>query len=467
MGGVDIRIDGGAEWRASGWSLKQQSTPVDPSDSFGGVGEFSFEIPAGVDPKLIDGLPVEVVDSQETTRGVIHAVGLVNNRLTATCTTRLLPFVCERSAAPNGGMLEPCTIESYLTYVFGLCGVTTGIVFDPSIADTTVVALGWSGDVWRQIKQFCLAYEVEVAVVDTDIVVRPLRTERARRGKEESFQWSKDRTGLARRVESWYYPTTEVTDALIVGRRHDIGTQFLAAGETDVTTLELDYSLSSVDQPVCMDSVSYGSGGSSVYAVVDRWGERVKASYWRDLGGDVSVEIGEDSRSVTITITACLDLSRAPYRLVGKRKLDGEDVEYPTLRVVGSGLAFKRKFYSMHACTDGSATVEVGCEVDNDFITSFEQCHRLLLWAAVRFGTPTIRVSGSAVLGAGAGARLLDDYAEYRVRSVTRGPSGLAGYEAEWDTILDDLAYWETKTLDEFTAGHTTINAFNVRPLTT
>lgn len=460
---VHVKIDGVAEWDVAGLTVEEDSTPVDPSQSFGGAGSFSFKIPATVDAKLIVGLPVVVVDTLNgNTEGIILAVGVEDGEVRARCSTRLLPLVCERNAIPHVG-----TIESYLTYVFGLCDVTTGIVFDPSIADTTVVALGWSGDVWRQVKQFCIAYQVEVAVVGINIVVRPLRGARASRVDESEFEWGMDGTGLAQRVESWYYPTTQVTDALIVGRRHDIGTQFLAAGETDVTTLELDYSLSSVDQPVCMDSVSYGSGSASVYAVVDRWGERVKASYWRDLGGDVSVEIGEDSRSITITITACLDLSRAPYRLVGKRKLDGEDVEYPTLRVVGSGLAFQRKFYSMHACTDGSATVEVGCEVDNDFITSFSQCHRLLLWAAVRYGTPTIRVSGSAVLGAGAGSRLLDDFAEYRVRSVTRGPSGLAGYEAEWDTILDDLEYWETKTLDEFTAAHTTINAFNVRPLTT
>lgn len=461
--GVHVKIAGVAEWDVAGLRVVEDATPVDPSDSFGGAGDFSFSIPANVDAKLIVGLPVEVIDTvQGVTRGVIAAVGVVDGDVRAQCTTRLVPLNADRNAAPHVG-----TVETYLSYVFGLCDVTTGIVFDPEVADIAVVALGWSGNVWRQVKQFCLAYQVEVAVVGTDIVVRPLRTERAVRRAEAAFEWGMDSTGLAKTVESWFYPCTEVTDALLVGRQHDYGTQFLDVGEVVTYTLDLDYSLSSVDQPVCVNSVAYSSASASVYSVVDRWGNPVKASYWDDQGGSVAVEIGDDSRSITITITACLDIARAPYRLVGKRMKDGEELDYPTLRVVGSGLAFDRKLYRMHACTDGSATVDVGCEVDNDFITTFSQAHSLLLWAAARFGSPTVRITGQAELGAGAGARLFDDFAEYRVRTVTRGASGQATYEADPDTIIDDVtAIWGTRTIDEYSAAHTTIQATDVRPLT-
>lgn len=462
--GVHVKIDGVAEWDVAGLRVVEDATPVDPSDTFGGAGEFSFTIPANVDAKLLVGLPVEVIDTvQGSTRGVIAAVGLEAGVVTASCTTRLVPLVADRNAAPHLG-----TIESCLTYYFGLCDVTAGIVFDPAIADIEVVALGWSGNVWRQVKQFCLAHQVEVAVVGTDIVVRPLRTERAIRTAEAAFQWGMDGTRLAKTVESWFYPCAVVTDAQLVGRQHDYGTQFLDAGEVVTYTRKLDYSLSSVDQPVALDSVAYSSSTASVYSVVDQWGQPVEASYWDDQGGSVAVEIGDDSRSITITITACLDIARAPYRLVGVRTKDGEELDYPTLRIVGSGIAFQRKLYSMHACTDGSATVEVGCEIDNDFITSFSQAHSLLIWAAVKYGTPTVRITGQAELGAGAGARLLDDFAEYRLRSVTRSPSGQASYEADPDTIIDDVTeIWGERTIDEFSAAHTTIQAFDVRPLTT
>lgn len=461
---VDLIIGGTTHWNVQGVQLSEDATPVDPSDLFAGVGEFRFEVPPRADPKLIVGAPALMDDPVlGEFKGVVSAVGFDEaGILTAACTTRLFPLVCDRNAAPHVG-----TIESYLSYVFGLCDVTTDIVFDPAVADTEVAALGWSGNVWSQVKKFCAAYEVEVAVVGTDIVVRHLRTETASRVGEEAFQWGMDGTGLAKTVTSWFYPCTEVTDALIVGRRHSYGTQFLEAGAVEEYTIDLDYSLSSVDQPVCLDSVSYGSNTASVYSVVDRWGDPVKASYWNDQGGNVEVSISDDSRSITVTITACLDLARAPYRLVGVRTYDGEEIDYPTLRVVGSGLAFERKFYSMHACTDGSATVEVGCEVDNDFITSFSQCHRLLLWSAVRYGSPTVRLTGKARLGAGAGARLYDDYAYHRVRTTSRDGSGVSGYEASPDTILDDVdAIWGTSTLDEFTAAHTTIRAFDARPLT-
>ncbi|WP_143231393.1 hypothetical protein [Agromyces cerinus] len=458
-----MKIDGVAEWDVAGLQLTEDATPVDPSSSFGGAGDFSFSIPANVDAKLIVGLPVEVVDTVlGVTRGVIAAVGMVGDDVRAQCTTRLVPLVADRNAALHVG-----TVESYLTYVFGLCDVTTGVVFDPSIADIEVTAVGWSGNVWLQVKQFCIAYQVEVAVVGTDIVVRPLRGQRASRVDESAFEWGMDGTGRSQTVESWYYETTPVTDAVLVGRTANVISS-LGAGEVYEFQVDLDCSLSSVEQPVAMDSVAYSEASASVYSVRDRLDNPVDASYWVKQGGSVSVSIADDTRSITVKVTGCLDATLAPYRLVGTRVVHGQDVEYSTLRVLGSGLAFKRKLYSMPACVDGSATVEVGCEVDNDFITSWAHAHSLLLWAAVRYGSPQIRVSGQAVLGAGAGARILDDFTEYRVRTVSRGPSGEASYEAEWDTTLGDLdAVWGEQNIGEFNDAHSTIGPYNVRPLTT
>lgn len=460
---VDIRIDGVPEWRASEAAVTEDSTPVDPSDSFGGAGGFSFSIPSSVDAKLLVGLPVEVVDTVNgTTRGVITAVSLVQSVVRADCSTRLMPLVADRNAALHVG-----TVESYLTYVFGLCDVSSGVVFDPSIADIEVTALGWSGNVWLQVKQFCIAYQVEVAVVGTDIVVRPLRGQRASRVDESAFEWGMDGTGRAQTVESWYYETTPVTDAVLVGRTANVISS-LGAGEVYEFQVDLDCSLSSVEQPVAVDSVAYSESSASVYSVRDRLDNPVDADYWVNQGGSVSVSVADDTRSITVKVTGCLDATRAPYRLVGTRVLHGQSVEFSTLRVIGSGLAFERKLYSMPACVDGSATVEVGCEVDNDFVMSWAHAHSLLLWAAVRYGSPQIRVSGEAVLGAGAGGRLFDDFAEYRLRTVSRDPSSEASYEAEWDTTLGDLdAVWGELTVGEFNDAHTTIGPFNVRPLTT
>ncbi|MFF2493258.1 hypothetical protein [Agromyces sp. NPDC058064] len=458
---MHIKIDGHAEWDSRDVIVKQDATPVDASESFGSTGSFSFAIPERVDAKALTGAVVELVDGEFTLLGVIVAVSGNGRTAVATASTILNPLVAKRNAAPHLG-----TIATYLTYLFGLVGMPAPAV-DTEIADAPVVTIGWADDVWRMVKAFCVAQRVEVLGVDAEIVVRPFRRERASRAEEADYRWSTDASRLAKRVEAWYYEKTPVTDALLRGNRDPIVAN-LGAGETVEIRVPLEVSLSSVDQPVCLDSVPYAASSASMYAVRDRWGKPVAASYWRDHGGDVAVAIGADSRSMTITITGCLDLNRAPYQLAGTRKKDGEDLDYPTLRIVGSGVAFTRKKHSIPACVDGSATEEVGCEFDSVFVDSWAHAHYLLLWAAVKYGSPTVRITGAAKLGAAAGARLRDDYAEFRVRTLTRGASGKASYDAEFDTTMGDVAdVWAGRTLGEFEDAHTTAAAFNAHPLKT
>ena len=66
--GVDVRVDGVAEWNASRVSITEDSTPLDPSDTFGGVGAVTFTMPATKDilNKLV------VLDDND--RGVLHGI---------------------------------------------------------------------------------------------------------------------------------------------------------------------------------------------------------------------------------------------------------------------------------------------------------------------------------------------------------------------------------------------------------
>lgn len=459
---MHIKIDGLAEWDVAGLSVKQDATPVDASESFGGTGTFSFTIPESVDAKTLSGALVEVIDGTHTILGVIVAISGDRHDASATASTILNPLVAKRNAAPHVG-----TIASYLTYLFGLVGLAAPTV-DPESADAPVITIGWSSeDIWRQVKAFLVAQRLEIAVVDGTAVVRPYRTERASLTDEADYRWSVDESRMAKRVEAWYYEKTVVTDALLRGNRDAIVSN-LGPGEVVEQNMKLDYSLLSVDQPVCLNSVGYAATGASVYAVRDRWGKPVKASYWTDHGGDVAVEIGADSRSIKVTITGCLDINRAPYQLAATRMKDGEELDYPTLRIVGSGVAFTRKKYSLPACVDGSATEEVGCEFDSVFVDSWAHAHYLLLWAAVKYGTPTVRITGTARLGAAAGARLRDDFAEFRVRTLAEGVSGIGGYEAEFDTTMADVhAAYAGKTVADLNAAHPSVKAFNMHPLKT
>jgi hypothetical protein len=470
--GVDIRVDGVPEWNASDITVGEDSTPLDPSDNFGGVGAVSFAVPFSADAKSLLNKTAAVTDSARgTTQGVVKALTGDRANVKADALTRLSALVCDRTADPHVG-----TLESLLLYYFGLCSVTDGIVIDETVGAVEVVAPGWYGNVWEYVKKLTAAYQFEVSVVGADIVVRPPRTVTANRIRESSFSWALDDSQLSQTVEAWYYPVAEITDALVVGNELNPVSN-LDAGEVHEFTIDLDASLSSVVQPVCADTVAYDSADASVYAVLDQYDVPVAAAEWEAWGGRVLVEIGPDTRSLLVTVVGSQNLARAPYRLVG---IAPNGSEYSSLRVIGTGVSLGRKKYILPACTDERATEEVGAEIDNDFLTSWGHAHLVMLHTARRHGSVSRRISGSAwhvlpdaafegqAYGNVAGARIFDDYAVYRVRAASLSASGVS-YEAEVDTTFADTnavnAGFTIAEWNELWSGRP-ISEYNLRPLT-
>lgn len=465
--GVDVRVDGVPEWNASDLTVTEDSTPLDPSDMFGGVGAISFTVPAGAASKELLNEPVEITDSVHgSASGVVKALNGDRHSVRVDALTRDSALVADRTALPHVG-----TLESLLLYYFGLCDITTGIVIDPTIGATEVVAPGWYGNVRDQLKKLGAAYQFETVPVGDDIVVRPPRTVTLTRTRESRFAWSLDESRLAQTVEAWYYRPSVLTDALVVGR--DISpVSNLDAGEVHEFDVQLSASLSSVVQPVPADSVAFDAADASEYSVLDQFDNPVPASAWAAGGGSVTVEIGEDTRTLHVTVVGSQNRLLAPYRLTGVA-ISGD--EYSTLRIIGTGVAFDRRKYVLPASTDDRATTQVGAEVDNEFLSSWGHAHLVMLHAARRHGGVSRRISGSTEFsvagqsfGNVAGARVFEDHNVYRVRAATIAPAGVS-YEAEVD-----LTFADTNTVNE---GHTIaqwnalwsgrpISEYNLRPLT-
>lgn len=468
--GVIIRVDGSVEWNASELSLSESWTPLDPSDLFGGAGDVAFTIPENAGSRSIMNRVVDVEDSERgSTQAVTRAVAGNRRNAKVTAFSTVSALAAERTADPQNG-----TLGSVLTYYFGLCGVA-GVVVDASISSIPVVALGWHAKVWDQLKKLCTAYQVEITLIGDEVRVRKPRAVRADRVTESQYNWSMDNTGLAREVWAWFYPRTAITNRLVLGR--DMApVSNLAASAVHTFEVQLDASLSSVQQPSIAASVNLDHDGSSVYAVVDAFDEPVSPTFWTNQGGRVSVEILEDTRGVRVTVVAPRDPSRAPYRLAG---VDSAGDDYSTLRIVGTGVAFERKKYVLPACNDDRATIEVGCEVDNEFFTEWGEAHLAMLHAVRRFGGGLKRISANAkkvtltgaatqVFGNVAGARVLEDLDEYRIRSVSFEPGGLS-WEAESDTTVSDVdQVWAGRTIGEWDAvwAGEPVGEFDLHPLT-
>jgi len=476
--GVDVRVGGVAEWGASELRVDEDATPLDPSDTFGGVGSIEVTIPATANSKSLLDQTVDITDgARGVTQGVVKAVAgqsgippyAVNAKIDAL--GRPSALVADRTALPHIG-----TLESALLYYFGLCDVTTGIVIDETVGATEVVLPGWYGDVWMKVKELGAAYGFETIPVGTDIVVRPPRTITADRVRESAFSWSLDGSRLSQTVEAWFYPVAEITDALVVGNGHSIISN-IDQGEVLEFDIQLEASLSAVDQPVCVAAVAFGDSDASEYSVIDQFDEPVTPADWADGGGRVLVEIGDDTRTLHVTVIGSQNHYRAPYRLAGIKR---NGTEYSTLRIIGTGVSMTRDKYVLPACTDERATRAVGAEVDNVFLSSWGHAHMAMLGAVRRHGTPSQRINGAAwhvlssadfagqAYGNVAGARIFDDSNVFRIRSASITP-GSVGYEAEQDVTFADVdAVAAGFTIAEYDALWTggLISEFDLRPLT-
>lgn len=490
--------------------------PVDPGDSTGGVGQFSFTIPQDAKSKQLRNKPVDLEDgSQGTTKGIARGLGGDGTNVSVTADSRLAALGVERKAKPFTG-----TLEGAFRYYLGLCGIKSGILIDTSIANIPVSLIGWSGDVWLQMKKLAVAYHAEISLVSDNVVLRPIRGRIAENYRDARVSWDVDSSSIAQSVEILYYNPEQKSLALaypLGGWTDDVQVyqidegQTLAAIDIPLTPDDgeegLGVSLTSVEQPVCVDTVLRTYSSSSVYSVSRDDGYPVKAAEWISGGGKITVAIGADTKSLVVTIKAAVGVDGGPFVIAMSA---GPSDMYSSLRIVGTGVFFEKKKLTLDTAHNADeAPQEVGVTVDNEYIDSLDKAYDLGLWTSARWSGPmqTITVNTSGInrkgdtgsyryptfaefnalyagltvgdfdaiwagktfedfndamramvaddfanqaFGNVAGARVLDDDQWYRIRTATITPTGVS-YTAEIDTTFDDFnEVWAGKTIDDF-----------------
>ena len=523
---VDLRINGALVTNASGYSVTEDATPVDPSDTTGGVGQFTVAMEEDANSKTLTDKTVQLIDgSQGSTTGTARNPSSINGALSLTVDSRMAALAVQRTAQPYVG-----TLEGAFRYYLGLVGITSDIVIDATIAARSVAVPGWTGNVWDQMKMLCVAERVETSLVSDNIILRPFRGRVAENYRDGSRQWTIDSSQMARSVEINYYQNEHKVNSLAYppgGWNEDVQVYTLNAGETQEFDLPIKASLSSVQQPTCVSSVDRYHVSSSVYSVTGS-GEGsdlpVPPAQWIAGGGSVKVAIGEDTRSLLVTITASSETRYAPYRIA---MTAGPSDNYSSLRIVGTGVFSDQQTLILNANVNpDKVTQEVGATIDNPNISTLEQAYDLGPHVLRRFGVPrhaiTVTTSGinrigetgnyrypkiaefnaayvgkkiadltaeysgrniaafnsfwkstvadlfeNQAFGNVAGARVPSDDAQFRIRTATIAP-GSVTYTAESDTIVKDLTEgWVGAKIADFTAqwAGKTIADFRVRPL--
>lgn len=459
----------GAEYEAKDFSVQEASTPLSAGDSSGAVGSFTFSTPYPdefVTPNhpllkygvnLLIGKNVRLADSRKGfTLGRVTSV--TRNQASAsidiTATSRLGELnVFNVQAAPFVGRLEQA-FENYLA----LAGVDNDFFVDPSLAGTPVVFPGWTGELWFHLKQMAVAVNCDVSLVSGVILLRPLRSRVATRGRDLGRSSSVGGGTLAQNVEVIQYNNTPITNKLVYppgGWSEEVTVFQVNAGETIQEELVLSASVTSVQQPVMQTFVSKAHDTSSVFTVVGDDGLPITPAAWSANGGSLRVSINPD------TVTLQLDIT-APTRLPNK---EGKPIQsygislssenntgrYSTLRIIGSGVAFDKESVRVPTgASERETATEVGVTIDNPFLSTRDEVYSAGLWAARAFDGSAMTLQGSVTainkLGDTGGLTLRTyDYVQQlfnsqtyaQVQTLNAGKS-YADIEAEINSGTDD-----------------------------
>lgn len=460
------------------YAVDVASTPIDVADSSGSVGSFTLGIPHR---PLLDALAyrrqkVTLTDSRRgSVTGYVDDISL--DRETGLTTLRgpltLRDMnIYNVAAKPFSG-----TLQGALTYYASLAGRTLefeGVA--PELLAERVNFIGWRGELWYHLKMLAAAYGIEFALQDdpakTAPRVRPIRTRSAGYFSATAHTPSISRDPVAQAVEVNHYATRAVVNEIVYpvnGWSDDLDILSVNAGETSEVTLDLETSLSSVEQPVYAASVPMNYSGRSIYTAVGNDGLPVTPAAWAGGGGEMRLTINDDFTSITVRMTGPKGLPDADGGELKSFQIamsSGESGNrYSALRVRGSGVHFITKTHTFRTGVPQSRTENaVGETIDNPFLTDLNRVNSAGTRSATRFSGSSLSLEGAAVhlspewepadldrFPEIAGTRVWNKETRgwFRIRSASVSRDS-ARYSAEDDTTLGEVdAAFDGMTLDQ------------------
>lgn len=397
-GEIFVRLSGtgsfqGGSSNVVGYSYTEGSTPLVPGDETGAIGDVSIDVVNNNDASILLYKDEFYLNDRfhGAVIGEIENVSGANDLVTMGGRSRLALLNVDAIIGPKVG-----TIEAVLTAIFAQVGITQQIIFDTGLSTETIKTPGYEGDVWVFVKQLCSAYETEVTVVREFVVVRPTRQRTIDATNIIDKNWQVQDIELAQTFDVAYYNYAQQTDFLVFpkgGWTPEVQVYQVEHNETVEFELDLEFFLTSVQQPTVQDTVAKDYGTASVYAVSANDNLPVSAAFWTDYGGDMSFEILGDGSRIKITLTGPNYEPLSPYSI----SISDGSTSYSTLRIVGTGTNFQRLLYTEKTgLLPAEAPLVKGQEIDNPAIDTLVDAKRYALFARRLYSLPKQTYSTSA-----------------------------------------------------------------------
>lgn len=358
-----------------------------------------------------------------------------------------------RTTTPGFGY--DATEANYFRYLCDLVGLPNTSV-DASFEDRAVAYAGWTGNVWKYMKDFASAVRGEVALVDGVVTLRKPRT-------------------IEIPVESVASPTLSVNTSQssqfveVVNQNSRWGineSAFEATGNYQVeargrTTVELTvpHFLTSANNPVVTDNyVGEYDAGPGQYCVIDSQSLPVPSKYWTENGGSITARVSlDDPSKIIMDIYGASQIGNTyvgPWRIARLRA--GEPTA--ALELTGTGVFVNPQTIRLRTGVSPSQTsVVTGSAIENIFLTNANVASSRGLDAACRAAGPIVTLSGSISyagltgqsFGYVAGGRIRYNDNIFRITRSTIKAGGIS-FNAEADMTFNDVVELYSYTFGEF-----------------
>lgn len=337
---------------------------------------------------------------------------------------------------------------------------------------TSTHMVGFSGNVWEHMKQFCAVYHLDVNYRNGLLTFEPRKKDIKVGASLSVLNTTIQNRETARNVEVVNRQHTATGSAPKVMWKADTVYQ-VAVGEVQEFTVQTDHSIMAVSQPVCVSGISpfpYVSGAGQ-YVVTGSDGYIVSPAFWNDQGGSVTCDITDVEGEIKIRIKGPdFDSSRAPYRI------SEGDAGRPALYITGTGVKADPK--TMKVSTGNSkAAKDVGVTIDSPFIGTVKHAYDAAVRAAEAFASPEVSVAFAEPIGYDEDSALGDVPAGeliksggnvYRIREASQTNSLVSGSASQHTTLYQyNRSFGDTATVADVNAynGDKPVGKVNLKPL--
>lgn len=494
------------------YSYSEDVTSIDPSSLDGGTSQVTVSAIAEDNSLLLINNPMTLTDSESgSVQFQVKKVSKNAGAVSVTGDTLMSRLNVIKTAGPVGGTIEtPATLLDAINYYCSLVSVTPAFddFLDEDIDLIPVNFIGWTGNVWEHLKMLCSA--VSASLVDNSPIEMYFLNDtlRFRNALIRTVDFSELDSDHSISVDSFdasksvgvnYYDTTYGVDKVFYEESNyaedaDPETTFKSsindvmqvdAGKTITKRFKIDASLTSVNQPTCVSTITrippspYADGGLGEYVVVGNDELPIQPSEWAALGGKLTVSITENPNEIEISITApdsktmptaenpATEVTNAPY------KIGAELDTYPAFWLTGTGVFFNKKEKKFLTGSPDSYTAsDEAPVVDNPFISTLHSLSNAGIAAAQSYCGPLVAVDktigqpgefGSTI---GLTERIGDN--RFRYQSASYSPSSVQLSGRMYTSINEFDENWVDITFENFNTaiGDLKFNEFTVIPLT-